>query len=293
MQSSSLSPEPSFKRQPHDSPVELFAGRLAVFPNDGEVFVSGSCFRIAKNLYTTARHVLTDYADRYGCGNNHIDAECWVIHILPGPQYAIYVVDYAWMSLRSDLAVFHTRPYNDIATAIKVTHSVGLELAPPALHDRVVGFGYHDSSGNVDLDANGTRHIKVNAFGAATVGHVQEIFHARRDSSRLNFPCYQVNARFDGGMSGGPLISDRGSVCGIICSSIPPHTDGEQHISYAATLWPLMGIQIDIDLQGNPCEKHYPLLELARQGVIRAAGWDRIQLDKIPGSDQCTIQFRP
>jgi len=108
---SSYSNEPSFKEQPHDSPIEQVAARLAAFPKPDEVFVSGSCFRIAKNLYVTARHVMTDYLDQFGHNKGEVDCECWAIHILPGPEYGIWQVDYFWLSPHSDLAVFHTNQW--------------------------------------------------------------------------------------------------------------------------------------------------------------------------------------
>ena len=37
----------------------------------------------------------------------------------------------------------------------------------------------------------------------------------------LAFPCYEINARFDPGMSGGLVVDELGAVCGLVCSTLP------------------------------------------------------------------------
>ena len=140
------------------------------------------------------------------------------------------------------------------------------------------GFGFHSGAGSVRIDEAGTRHIEVNAIGSATVGEVIEIHAEMRDSGRLQFPCYRVNARFDGGMSGGPVFSDRGRVCGIVCSSLPPSQEGEEHVSYVATLWPAMAIPVHVDPSGAEIDQPYPLLRLAQMNIISAAGFENVAM---------------
>ena len=278
--SQSFSKEPSFKDQSPFSAIENVAGRLVVFPTEDDAYLSGSCVRIASNLYLTAGHVIADFFEKFGGADSTIRAECWVVHVFPGPEYAIWQITHAWVSAHSDLAVFNTRPYNDVAARMVPAPCLGLELAPPAVGERVVGFGYHSSSGHVIRGPDGTRHIEVNAYGAATVGEVKLVHAERRDSYRLCFPCFQVNARFDGGMSGGPVLSDRGRLCGIICSNLPPsEPDGEQ-VSYAATLWPLMALEINIDVTGRVQDQSYPLRELASQGIVEAQGWEGVEIER-------------
>ncbi len=270
-----FSKEPSFKNQPPTSPIARLTSLIAAFGPGNELFVSGSCVRIAKNLYLTARHVMMDHLHRFGHSNGAANFNAWVVHVHDGPEYSIWDVDRLWLSPHSDLAIFHTKPHNDIASAEKHVPVVVLDLRPPAIGDRIVGFGYHSAAGRIRFDEHGTRHIEIDADGAATVGEVRDIHELRRDQ-RLSFPCYQVNARFDGSMSGGPVMNDRGHVCGIVCSSLPSNDPSEEHICYAATLWPVMGTAIDIATTGEPQDRFYPLLDLARARVIAALGWEQV-----------------
>ncbi len=286
------SKDPSFKNQDSFSVIEKISARLVVFPTPDRVYLSGSCFRVAKNLYITAKHVVTDYLEQFGEKEGVASFEIWAVHIKEGPDYSIWLVDRVWMCPLSDLAVLHTKPYNDVAANDSEIICVGLELIPPNVEERVVGFGHHSHTGKMKYGKDGTRHIEINAFGAATVGEVREIHHEKRDSSRMPFPCYQTNARFDGGMSGGPVISDRGKVCGVICSNLPPNDGDDEHISYVASLWPLMATMIDIDTNGNDVETPYLMLELARNGVISAEGWENISIQGSVEDGNFNVQIK-
>jgi hypothetical protein len=107
---------------------------------------------------------------------------------------------------------------------------------------------------------------------------VKEIHFKKRDSSSLSFPCFQTNARFDSSMSGGPVFSQSGNLCGIICSSMPPFNESEEHVSYAACLWPLMGTIIDIDRYNHPHGLKYPLLELAQENILNTLNWEKVKI---------------
>lgn len=271
---------PSFIDQPPDSPINRVSARLVIFPDPKSAHQSGSCCRIAQNLYVTAAHVVTDWIEMFGASSPEQSLEIWAIHINPGPEYSIFVVEHAWLSPSSDLALLRTKPYNDVAASSQHTECVALDLLPPKVGDRIVGFGNYSPNQEVVAGPDGARHIEIHGPGAATVGEVIEVHAERRDSARLSFPCFQVNARFDGGMSGGPVFNEKGRLCGIICSSLPPTSEAEEHVSYATTLWPLMGIEVDASLPGQAGEQRFPAIELAKRGIIHAHGHDRVFVQK-------------
>jgi hypothetical protein len=216
-------------------------------------------------------------------------------------RYGIWEVDEAFVSPLADIALLHLMPYNDAAAEYVLSGSqkqVLLNLFAPPVGERVVGLGFHSSEAKRSKNPDGSNHIDLNDKPTATVGEVREIHIERRDTVRLNFPCFRVNARFDGGMSGGPVFNDTGQMCGVICSSMPANEENEEHVSYAASLWPAMGILIRGHRgQNYPKDITYPLLDLAREGIIGALGWQRVNLDPFevpsaPGGIVYGVKYR-
>jgi hypothetical protein len=108
---------------------------------------------------------------------------------------------------------------NAETASMKSIPSLLMNLAPPEIGDKTVGFGFHSSDASrIVMSEEGTRNIEREGKGSVTIGYVQEVHQIKRDSTRLTFPFYQVNARFDGGMSGGPVLNNDGELCGVICS---------------------------------------------------------------------------
>ena len=103
-----------------------------------------------------------------------------------------------------------------------------------------------------------------------SIGEVKRIYSTRRDSAMLSFPCYEVNARFDPGMSGGIVVDGSGALCGLICSSLPGDSPEEQAISHVTTLWPMLRTLISADRGGDYARGvTYPMIDLALDGLIR------------------------
>jgi hypothetical protein len=124
-----------------------------------------------------------------------------------------------------------------------------------------------------------------------TTGKVVEVHHERRDSVRLPFPCFQTNARFDGGMSGAPVFNEQGQVCGLICSTLTPTTINEDHASYVSSLWPMLAIPIDAPWDRHPTGTKYPLFEYAQAKVMATIGLDNLVLDKRPEGDRLFCRY--
>jgi hypothetical protein len=167
-----FSKRPSFKEQPPTTPVQLLVGRIILFPSSMNVFLSGSCVRIARNLYLTAKHVVEDYLIRFGAGQSEVSCEGWIVHVESGPNYSVWSIQQAWLSPHSDLALIRTQPFNDVAAENRLCPCVGLELSPPTDGERVAGFGFHSGTGTVRIGEGGSRHIEINVIGSATVGEV-------------------------------------------------------------------------------------------------------------------------
>ena len=85
----------------------------------------------------------------------------------------------------------------------------------------------------------------------------------------LSFPCYEVNARFDHGMSGGIVVDESGALCGLICCSLPACNPEDYAVSRVKTLWPMLRTLISADRDGHyPKGVTYPMIDLALDGLI-------------------------
>ena len=145
------SKEPAFKKADPFSVIQEVAGILSALAPNNQIFTSGSCVRIAPNLYLTAKHVLTDFIDKFGFENNGANFIVWIAHIYKGPEYAIWEMDTFWLSTHTDLAVFHVKPLNDTAVNQAVVRTVGLDLQPPTVGSRVNGWGQRNSSSAISI----------------------------------------------------------------------------------------------------------------------------------------------
>jgi hypothetical protein len=109
----------------------------------------------------------------------------------------------------------------------------------------------------------------------------------------LPFPCFRVGARFDGGMSGGPVMNDRGRLCGIVCSNMPPSDEGGMHDSFVSTLSPVLGVAIDAPWNAARDRASYPLIEYATARIIDV-NLDRVSKPQTRASPmRRSMQIRP
>lgn len=256
--------------------------RLIGYGDDGVPYSFGTAFVLRPSLLVTARHVLEEFIKRSKKteDSNELELTFWAIQIeWIGEQfnYNIWQVVKSYSSLHSDLALLHIVPYNDTAGKYKHWKILPVTLEPPEIGEQVIGFGFHNMSfeGSVILESGKLEHLNMNSNSSSSRGNVSAVFMEKRDAVMLPFPCFEVDARFDPGMSGGLVINSTSEICGIICSSIPVEN---VHISYVALLWPIMAVNIDFGNSGIIKGIH-PLFKLCQIGRWQPKGWNRIVLD--------------
>ena len=103
-------------------------------------------------------------------------------------------------------------------------------------------------------------------------GVVTEVYPESRDSALLSFPCFEIEALFIGGMSGGPIFNEAGELCGLICA-------GFDHapVAYGVVLWPMIGMRIDHSIPGVANKGPYTILEVVRSGLLKVIGWEFVE----------------
>lgn len=262
-----------------DSPItKVSIPLLAVYGS--EIYPSGTACIIAPWLAVTARHVVEDQFARFvGRPPQRSDnaAHETLTYVNPGSgQPAIpFFVTRTWYLEPYDIAVLLLAP----ASAMNPQHvwdRPRLSLLPPPEGSRVFAFGYPNSR----VESVRGEAPTLNLDATTTTGTVLEVHHERRDLVRLPFPCFRTDARFDGGMSGGPVFNENGEVCGLVCSSLPPDATGGEHTSYVASLWPLLAVQVDAPWDRYQAGASYPMYEYAEAGVIETVDLDHFKLER-------------
>ena len=260
--------------------LALAAGR------GNQVHPSGTATIIGYRLAITAKHVIDDYWNAFewkkivepplGTPSDKTTSYT-VIAVNNVPkidEIALWYVTKVWCSNFTDIALLYFQPGSPAALQHDWKFPV-LNVLPPKEGSLVTGFGYQSSQIEIE-EMDGGIGIDWNNVPTVTTGRVVEVHKQRRDTGMLNFPCFRVNARFDGGMSGGPVFNEAGELCGVICSGYPPIED-QEHVSYAASLCPLMGTMLSYDPAGKRTDTSYLTAELATQGRITTRNLEKLR----------------
>jgi hypothetical protein len=240
----------TFELSPLDNnPITEFALPL-IAHKDEKYFAQGTAVIVGPCLALTAKHVIYDFHKTYE-GNDVVTPDKGdVVNINTSfnmkaiqirekdGKSLLWNIDKIWTSSITDAAFLRLRPMSEECQNHE-WRLPRLSLFPPPVGSEVHCFGYPNSKATL-TDANGNSvAIRLEQSPTTSKGTVIAVFNERRDSVQFPFACFQTDARFDGGMSGGPVFSG-GYLCGLICSNIPPCNDGEPHASFVVSLWPVM-----------------------------------------------------
>lgn len=235
---------------------------------------------IGPRMAITARHVIEAFIEVYtGERPTRIEGKMQqmslgAIHFIDEDsrvqQWHIRKMYFGPTLVGSDLAILLLDPLTEEQLSYKWKRPF-IQLLPPEVGSKIAAFAYH--SMNVTMTAAGRERINFNPY--TTTGTVEEIHHAARDKVQHRSPCFRTNARFDPGMSGAPVFTEKGFLCGIVSSNMPPETDDGEHTSYVSLLWPMMGIHVDFARPGEE-PKLRPLVELARAELLLPVDLDKV-----------------
>lgn len=276
---------PTFKETPSDQVIHEIASPIIAVRNGQEEIVSGTAFVIGQGIAITAYHVIADFVERYEGIRDvesylNISFEILLFLSLNQAKDVLPIkVLRLWSSKPLDIAIL-ALGVPDGWPDNYVWKTPQLNLLPPKVGERIAAFGFALS----DVRHNeGEPHPTIDLHPRTSTGIVSQIHHQARDSSRMPFPCFQTNARFDGGMSGGPVFDSSGSVCGIICSNLPPTDEDEEHISYASTLWPIAGIAVDAGEKSFSTGIYYPFMQVLQSGAVSAKDLENVSVERGTG----------
>jgi S1-C subfamily serine protease len=248
----------------------------------------GSAILIRQNILLTAKHVIDDYWEKLQGGpigsGGHGEFACMALQGLQDGRFVQHSVGKVFNVPSTDIALLLVDGPS-LNTAGQPLPGVAMTMLPPPVGSGVRAFGYHDCSAKVDGDT-----VTIGSQGSTSTGTVIELHHERRDG-QLCWPCFRVDARFDGGMSGGPVFNEKGELCGLVCKSMPPYPPDEEHVSYVTMLWPMLATMLDVPRIGSPLGR-YAAIELARSGAIVARQWERVSLTYAGDGEVTSVNFQ-
>ncbi len=266
---------PAFRDEKADSPISEIALRVVVERSGWKLNVVGTAVLISGHLAVTARHVLDYVLQTYGAKQKsdmgiEIDSfELKLYQVLPGPVYRIWTVRSAWPCATDIAVLYFVLDKTTLPDEAIVWKQPLLRVLPPPTGQKVVAFGYRLSTITASEGEDGQHHIELNDRPTTSIGTVRQIYPSRRDAVMLPFPCFEVEARFDPGMSGGMVIDETGALCGLICASLQTDDPNALPISYVASLWPMLKTVISVDRGDRyPRGVSYPVIDLAIDGLI-------------------------
>jgi hypothetical protein len=263
-----------FERQPDATSLSQIGLRLIENFDSSHPVILGTATMVSGHLAITARHTIREmWGVEPSASTANLAKDLVVCQVLPGPEYVIWNVVSVVGHPVSDVALLHlhSSPRRSNINAKPLLQSVRVRPFAPKIGERVAAFGYCRSSVAVSKNFDGSNHINVADEPVVSVGEVRDVFEWQRDSSRLNFPSYQVSARFDAGMSGGPVFDESGSMCGIVCSNLDgSHLDGEP-VSFVTTLWPLFALMVE-----SSSTQRRAVIEMARDGRIIVTDFEEL-----------------
>ena len=265
---------------------------IAALDQEKNIYGSGTCISIGSNLVITAKHVIEDFFTKYGYEQKEKTITpnfgIWLIQPTNKPNsknmiFAIWSCVNFWFCPYSDIAILQIQAHNDVAQNKKYLKPCIMTLSPPRVGEKVFGLGFKGDdlqSSITTVDELGTTHYKLNHKPYTTGGIVTGVYN-EQSPTRSKSPCFETNLRLDGSMSGAPIFTEKGRLCGIASSTYPAFEKDEQHTTFICSLWPLMGTKIQTPRGAKYSDQEYYVLELAKSGFINALDWEKVTINPV------------
>lgn len=104
----------------------------------------------------------------------------------------------------------------------------------PKVGTKISAVGYARFSVGSDVSTPEVREVEIDPNFHFSSGEITQVFRGGRDMTMLPTACFETSARFDAGMSGGPVFDEEGAVCGVVASSLESDGSGAGFTSYAS-----------------------------------------------------------
>ncbi|MUL45664.1 trypsin-like peptidase domain-containing protein [Mycobacterium sp. CBMA293] len=168
----------------------------------------------------------------------------------------------------SDLAILKTKRSSFNFPALT------LSAALPVVGTPIVGAGYPQ----IDIKSTGgngqRRNLNITPNLHTSSGRVLQLYKDGRDkfkdldgnfTGKLPTVCFETSARFDSGMSGGPVLDHKNTVCGVISTGLEQSLGGAHDTSFVSGTPYIFMLNVRY---GKGSEKTTTVYELAERGYV-------------------------
>lgn len=269
-----------FESTPATEAITEFALALTTETAEGWKPI-GTAIAIAPQLILTAKHVVDGIWKPHHLWREDKRSESALLafQVLPGVTGALWYAKNAYFSPHTDLVLLDVFPYSESASSYK-WRKVVISFAPPSIGQVVLGFGY--SGGHIQADGDQWEGLRWDIHPRTTQGRVVAIHHAGRDRGFCSFPCFEMSARTEPGMSGGPLFDEFGRLCALVCGGGLDREDGTA-IRYGTLLWPLLLLEGIRGRFEGETEQLFSFYQLVKRGGVAATGLDALDIRELEG----------
>lgn len=259
---------------------------------NGEWQPAGTGFVISRHgLMLTARHVIKSAEDRARRmrveeGWLYADIYLFAMYLGPASRCTLFQIDQVDAASNDDVAVCRLRPVHVADSGFEFT-PIPLRPMPPMVGEKVWAFGYDviDLTPPSELDPP-ARRLHANLNGHFVSGEVQQV-HWPRKSSFAPYPCFDFGASIRPGMSGGPLLDERGYGCGVVS-----HGRTWEASSTAAALVHALAVETSIREGPGGTVRTARLYDLLHEGAVEHDGsLDRISIE-YPAAGEFRVSIR-
>lgn len=279
-------------------PLSEFGHRIqgAILPImslvDDEIIPLGTAFAVTMDgMLMTAKHLFDEidtekmeFKRRKGDGNY----KKMSLHALfvagkndDNSDYmgGLWQIDHVWFDANHDIAFCWLNKGMIGDQQLLLSSVLKLSFQPPKIGENTIAFGYYGNNAKYTGEIrDGKTVVDYSQKTAFTQGRVIEVFKEKRDSGFLNFPCFQIDSRFELGMSGAPVFNEKGSVCGIVCASTKMEDD-QEYLSYASLLYPALIIKLGVKIEESDIKNEHYFYEYIERNVISIDGKVEVSVD--------------
>jgi S1-C subfamily serine protease len=252
--------------------TQIQEGVMPLLAKDGDSFVIvGTGFIISHfGLMMTATHVI-EYAESFkirtlnDAGEYYDHTEMFAFFISRQGERLIgdlIPIQKVWYCDEHDIGLCFLQETHFEGKRVYFPQFI-LSPGIPKEGERIIAFGYPYNK--VEANSDLIKYFHKNAYAR---GHIIKVHEKQHDFGKFNFPCFRTEARFDHGMSGGPIFNENGKVCGVVCSGLAPSEEGQEYFSIGSLMGIALTIELDLAFNGDTNTEDLTLYDLVERGFV-------------------------